>query len=128
MSLVGWGVAVANRRAGVQNNTAVLQAEAMARDTLQSALTNLAGRAVMTLGPKINSVVLNIQNPLIRQLAQEAPSLAGDALKLFGITRPDQIAQKIVDKIGVLTAPNPNANPTSTPGNVAAAPSQPPAA
>jgi hypothetical protein len=47
--------------------------------------------------------VLDIKNPTIRAAAQAAPGLAGDAIKFFGLT-PDTVAQKIIDKIGVLTA------------------------
>lgn len=115
MGLVGIGIGILNKKAGLEQNAAVIQIEAHARDALQSALTNLAGRVVMQLGPKINDAVLNIQSPLIRQAALELPNLAGDALKLFGITSSDQVAQKIIDKIGVLTASNPNANPVSDP-------------
>lgn len=112
MGLVGLGLGIVNKKAGVENNANILTIEAHARDALQSMLENLAGRAIVELGPKINSVALNIQNPTIRAIAQAAPGLAGDAIKAFGLS-PDTIAQKIIDKIGVLTAANPQANPSA---------------
>ncbi len=118
MGLVGFGLNIVNKKAGLENNANALAIEARARDALHSALESLAGRAIVELGPKINTAVMNIQNPTIRAIAQAAPGLAGDAIKFFGLS-PDTIAQKIIDKIGVLTAANPSANPTS---------SQPPAA
>lgn len=114
MGLVGLGLGIINKKAGLENNATALQIEAHARDALQKALENLAGRGIVMLGPKINTAVMNIQNPIIRQLAQAAPDLAGDAIKFFGLTS-DTLAQKIIDKIGVLTASNPNANPSATP-------------
>lgn len=113
MGLVGLGLGIINKKAGLENSASALQIEAHARDALQKALENLAGRGIVLLGPKINSTIMNIQNPIIRQLAQSAPELAGDAVKFFGLT-PDALAQKIIDKIGVLTAANPNANPSAT--------------
>lgn len=118
MALLGWGVATLNKKAGLENNATALEIEAHARDALQKALENLAGRAIVLLGPKINSTIMNIQNPIIRQLAQAAPDLAGDAINFFGLDT-NTLAQKLIDKIGVLTASNPNANPSAT-GNAAA--------
>lgn len=121
MGLVGIGLAIFNKKMGLDQNAAALQIETQARDALHTALTSLAGRVLVELGPKVNSAIMNIQNPLIRQAALDLPNLAGDALAAFGITSSDVMAQKIIDKIGVLTASNPTVFPTSNPA-VAAAP------
>lgn len=120
MGLVGFGLAIFNKKTGLENNASALAIESHARDALHSMLESLAGRAIVELGPKINTAVLNIQNPTIRAIAQAAPGLAGDAIAFFGLT-PDALAQKIIDKIGVLTASNPNANPSSAPSPTAPA-------
>lgn len=120
MSLVGWGLSIFNTKVGLDKNAAALAIEGQARDALHSALESLAGRAIVELGPKINTAILNIQNPTIRAVAQAAPGLAGDAITYFGLS-PDTIAQKIIDKIGGMTASNPNANPTSMPASTAPA-------
>lgn len=115
MALVGWGLAVFNKKAGIENNAALMQIEAHGRDLLQTALTNLAGRVVVQAGPKLNDMVLDIKNPLIRSAAQSLPVIAGDALKLFPqLKDPNVVAQKIIDKIGVITASNPVVAPQQT--------------
>jgi hypothetical protein len=119
MGIFGLGLGILNKKAGLENNATAMAIESHARDALHTGLESLAGRGIVEFGPKINSIALNIQNPTIRALAQSAPGMFGDALKLFGLS-PDTVAQKIIDKIGVLTASNPNVNPTSQP--------QPPAA
>lgn len=113
MGLVGLGIGIFNKKTGLENNATALEIEAHARDALHTALESLAGRAIVELGPKINGAILNIQNPTIRAIAQAAPGLAGDAIKFFGLS-PDTVAQKIIDKIGVLTAANPAATPSAT--------------
>jgi hypothetical protein len=113
MALVGWGIAIFNKKAGLENNATAMQIEAHARDLLQTALTNLAGRVIVQLGPKLNDSALSIQNATIRAAVQALPNLANDAIKLFPTLRdPNVVAQKIIDKIGVLTASNPAVNPT----------------
>jgi hypothetical protein len=115
MALFGWGLAIFNKKAGLENNATVKEIEAHARDLLQTALTNLAGRIVMQAGPKLDGMVLDIKNPLIRSAVQSLPKMAGDAMKLFPqLSDPNVVAQKIVDKIGVLTAANPVAVPVQT--------------
>jgi hypothetical protein len=122
MALVGWGIAIFNKKAGLENNATAMQIEAHARDLLQSALTNLAGRVIMQLGPKINEAEMSIRNPTIRAAALALPNLANDALNLFpSLKDPNVVAQKIVDKIGVLTAANPVSVPTQKTAPPAAA-------
>jgi hypothetical protein len=113
MALVGWGISVFNKKAGLENNATAMQIEAHGRDLLQTALTNLAGRVIVQLGPKLNDSTLSINNPTLRAAAQALPNLANDAINLFPTLRdPNVVAQKIIDKIGVLTASNPAVNPT----------------
>jgi hypothetical protein len=119
MALVGWGISIFNKKAGLENNATALQIEAHARDLLQTALTNLAGRVVMQAGPKINSMVLDIKNPLVQQAVKSLPNLAGEAVKMFPqLNDPSVVAQKIIDKIGVITAANAAVMPVSTPAAV----------
>jgi hypothetical protein len=115
MALVGFGIVTFNKKMGLDQNASVIAIETQARDALHTALTSLAGRVLVELGPKVNQAIMNIQNPLIRQAAQDLPNMAGDALAMFGITSSDVMAQKIIDKIGVLTASNPTVFPTSNP-------------
>ena len=110
----GWAVSKFNAWANVQNNAAVIQLEATARDTLQSALTNAAGNVIVSLGDKLNTITLDPKSAWIKQAVDLVNVTAQDAVKRFAIT-PDMLGQMILNKIGVLTAANPASNPTSTP-------------
>jgi len=113
MALFGWLTIVINNRANVQNNAAVLQMEANMRGLLETALTNAAGWVIMKAGPELDKMTFDVKSPLIVQAIMTINNLAGSAVKQFGLS-PDDLAKKLIAKIGVLTAANPAATPTTT--------------
>jgi hypothetical protein len=113
MALFGWLTVVINNRANVQNNAAVLQMEAHMRELLETALTNAAGWVVMKAGPELEKMSFDVKSPLIVQAVMTINSLAGTAVQQFGLS-PDDLAKKLIAKIGVLTASNPSVAPTTT--------------
>lgn len=112
------------KRFNLEENKFVAQMEAQARDTLQSALTNAAGRVVLTLGDKLKDVTLNVGLPEIKQAVLQVNNGAADAVSKFRLSEVD-IANMIINKIGVVTASNPQVVPTTeaaakpTPGSPA---------
>lgn len=117
MALFGLLTVAINKRAGLQGNAAVLQIEAHFRELLETALTNAAGWVVMKAGPSLDGMVFEVRSPLIVQAVTTINALAGSAVEKFGLT-PDDLAKKLIAKIGVLTA----ANPAATPSTGASAP------
>jgi hypothetical protein len=113
MALFGWLTIVINTRANVQNNAAVLQMEAHMRDLLETALTNSAGWVVMKAGPELDKMSFDVKSPLIVQAVMTINNLAGSAVAQFGLS-PEDLAKKIIAKIGVLTASNSAVTPTTT--------------
>ncbi|MDB5584812.1 MAG: hypothetical protein JWR80_9988 [Bradyrhizobium sp.] len=112
MAMFGWLTVVINKRAGLESNAAVLQMEAHARELLETALTNAAGSIVMKAGPKLDGMVIDVKNPLIAQGILQVNTWAQAAVVRFGLT-PDDLAKKLIDKIGVITAANPAVTPTT---------------
>lgn len=78
--------------------------------TLQTALENAAGKAIMMLGAKMKNAKLDAKHPAIQSAILYANDAALDAVKAFNLTS-EQMAEKIIAKIGVLTAPDPTASP-----------------
>lgn len=115
MAGFGWLTVVINKRAGLESNAAVLQMEAHARELLETALTNAAGMIVMKAGPALDKMVIDVKNPLIAQGVLQVNSLAQSAVVRFGLT-PDELAKKLIAKLGVITASNPAITP-STPAS-----------
>src|SRR3569833_1298039 len=109
MALFGWLAVVINTRANLQNNAAVLQMEANMRGLLETALTNAAGWVIMKAGPALDGMTFDVKSPLIVQAVLTINNLAGSEVKQFGLS-PDDLAKKIIAKIGVLTAANPASN------------------
>jgi hypothetical protein len=114
MALFGWLTIVINKRAGLESNAAVLQMEAHARELLETALTNAAGAVIMKAGPALDGMVIDVKSPLIAQGVMQVNTWAQAAVTRFGLS-PEDLAKKLIDKIGVLTAPNPAVTPTSGP-------------
>lgn len=112
LALFGWLTVVLNKRAGLESNAAVLQMEAHARELLETALTNAAGMVVMKAGPKLDGMVIDVKNPLIAQGVSQVNIWAQSAVQKFGLT-PDDLAKKLINKIGVITAANPAITPTT---------------
>ena len=117
LALFGWLTVVINKRAGLESNAAVLQMEAHARELLETALTNAAGMVVMKAGTSLDGMVIDVKSPLIAQGISQVNLWAQSAVEKFGLT-PDDLAKKLLDKIGVLTAANPSITPT-TPSSAA---------
>lgn len=113
MALFGWLTVVINKRAGLESNAAVLQAEAHVRELLETALTNAAGWVVMRAGPNLDKMNFDVGNPLIKQGIITVNALAGSAVAKFGLG-PDDLAKKLIAKIGVLTASNASVTPTTS--------------
>ena len=114
LALLGAATMFIKQRFNLEENKFVKQLETNARDTLQSALTNAAGRVVLTLGDKLKDVKLNVYLPEIRQAVLQVNNGAADAVKQFQLTE-DDIANMILNKIGVVTASNPQVVPTIEP-------------
>jgi hypothetical protein len=88
--------------------------EAHARELLETALTNAAGLVVMKAGDKLNGMVVDVHSPLIAEGVSQVNLWAQSAVQRFGLT-PDDLAKKLINKIGVITASNPAVTPTTTP-------------
>jgi hypothetical protein len=113
MALFGWITTAINKRAGLEGNAAVMQMEEYARNALDSGLTTAAGWIIMKAGPELDKMSFDVKSPLIVQGVTVLNNLAGDAIKKFGLT-PDDLAKKLIAKIGVVTAPNPSVAPSTT--------------
>lgn len=112
LALFGWITAVINKRAGLEGNAAVLQIEAHARELLETALTNAAGSLVMKAGAKLDGMTIDAKSPLVVQGVNQINTWAQSAVVKFGLS-PDDLAKKLIDKVGVLTAANPTVTPTT---------------
>lgn len=112
MACFGWLTVVINKRAGLESNAAVLQMEAHMRELLETALTNAAGMVVMKAGPALDKMVIDVKSPLIAQGVLQVNTWAQSAVVKFGLS-PDELAKKLIDKIGVITAANPAVTPTT---------------
>lgn len=113
MALFGWITQVINKRAGLEGNAAVMQMEDYARSLLDSGLTTAAGWIVMKAGPSLDKMVFDVKSPLIVQGVDMLNKLAGSAVDKFGLT-PDELAKKLIAKIGAMTAANPVVTPSTT--------------
>jgi hypothetical protein len=113
MACFGWLTVIINTRANMQNNVAVLQMEAHARELLETALTNAAGWVVIKAGPALDKMSFDVKSPFIVQAVMTINNLAGTAVKQFGLS-PEDLAKKVIAKIGVLTASNSSVSPTTT--------------
>lgn len=113
MALFGWITTAINKRAGLEGNAAVMQMEEYARNALDSGLTTAAGWIIMKAGPSLDKMSFDVKSPLIVQGVTVLNNLAGDAIAKFGLT-PDDLAKKLIAKIGVVTAANPSVAPSTT--------------
>lgn len=101
-----WAVALFNKKTG-------LDIEFFHRDALEAFLNNQAGRFLAPL-ENLKGLSLDVGNAEIARLAQEALNRIPDAKKFFNLTN-EQIAQRIIDKIGIQTAPGVTAGPPPSP-------------
>jgi hypothetical protein len=103
LALLGWAAAELKARTGI----AIQQAHLV---TLQTTLQNAAGKVLMRLGDKIRDAKLDVRHPAIREAVLYVNGAAADTVKAYELTE-DQIAEKILAKIGVLTASDATASP-----------------
>lgn len=75
--------------------------------TLQTAVENAAGLALTKLSQQAKQVEINTRSPQIAQAVLYVNQSAADAVNSFGLTK-EQIAEKVIAKMGVITAPNPD--------------------
>ena len=107
-------IAMVNKKFGIENNANIAQMEKHASETLQSAANNAAGQIVMSLGNKLNGVVLTPNHPQVAAAIELVNQSAGDAVQKFGLSA-DDVAKLVINKVGILTANNPAITPVSTP-------------
>lgn len=103
--VIGWLAAIFKRWTGIQIEQAHM-------NTLQTAITNGAGQLILALGPKLGTVGIDVKSQAVHDAVLYVLQAAPDAVKSFGLS-PEVIAQKIVAKLGVLTAANPATNPVA---------------
>jgi uncharacterized membrane protein len=89
--------------------------EARHREALQTALANGAGLIINKLGSSIGDKTIDVRSPLIRDAVNYVSTAAPDAIRNFGLA-PDQLAEKLVAKLGLAAAPA--AAATATPVTV----------
>lgn len=110
MAFMGVALAILELiRQWIKARTGVVISDAHMR-TIQAALENAAGKSLMILSDKAKNAQLDVHNPAIKQAIEYVNQSAADAVNYFGLTR-EQIAEKVIAKIGVITAPNPEVNP-----------------
>lgn len=102
-AILGWIAAQVKAKTGID-------IEARHREALQTALTNAAGLALTRLSTTLGSKTIDVKHPLIKQAVEYVNSAAPDAIRNFGLT-PEQIAEKIVAKVGLAQAPSLEATP-----------------
>ena len=95
-AILGWLAALIKAKTGID-------IEARHREALQTALTNAAGLMLRRLGDKANLVSFDVHNPIIREGILYVTRSAPDAVKKFGLS-PEQLAEKLVAKLGLATA------------------------
>lgn len=107
IAFLGWVTETIRQKTGIQID--VLRSE-----TLQAAITNGAGKAVVLLGDRLKTVTIDVRSPVVKEAVDYVLRSAPEAVKHFGLS-PDQLAEKIIAKLGVITASNPEVNPVATP-------------
>jgi hypothetical protein len=99
-----------NAKLNVDKNAAVIQMEHSLRDALQTALENAAGQIVMQAGKSLDGKTIEVGSPEMVQAINSVNKSALDAVQHFNLSDND-LAEKVVSKIGLLTAGNPNVTP-----------------
>jgi len=88
------------KKTGVEIETSHMQ-------VLQKAIENGAGVALNRLKVSTKNINIDTRSDAVRQAVEYVNQSAADAVKNFGLT-PEQIAEKVIAKMGVITAPNPD--------------------
>lgn len=76
---------------------------------LQKAIENGAGLALNKLKNHAKTISIDTRSDAVRQGVEYVNQAAADAVNNFGLTS-EQLAEKIIAKMGVITAPNPEMN------------------
>lgn len=105
LAVLGWLSVTIQRKTGIQ-------IDFLRSETLQAAITNGAGKLVMLLGDRLKDVSIDVKSAAVKEAVEYVFKAAPDAIAHFGLS-PAQIAEKIIAKLGVLTAANPDVNPST---------------
>lgn len=84
-----------------------IRQDAEARDAIEKFVTNAAGALLAGVRGRTDTIKIDVGNPQIADLATGALRRIPDALKHFGLG-PDDLKRRIIEKVGVLTAPGSN--------------------
>lgn len=84
-----------------------IRQDAEARDAIEKFVTNAAGALLAGVRGKTDQIKIEVGSPQIADLATGALRRIPDALKHFGLG-PQDLQRRIVEKVGVLTAPGSN--------------------
>lgn len=93
-------------RQWVKVRTGIVIEEARMRQ-LQAAITNAAGLVLTKLPQTAKDVTIDVRSEAVKQAVEYVNRSAADAVAKFDL-KPEQVAEKIIAKVGVITAPNPD--------------------
>lgn len=102
-AITGWIASAIQKRTGISIQQAHM-------NTLQTSLTNAAGKVIMSLGTSASSITFDARNPAVKSGIEYVFASAPEALVYFGLT-PEQVVEKLKAKLGVLLAPSPITGP-----------------
>ena len=113
LALLGLITAMVKRYTGIEIEKAHME-------TLQKSIENAAGKVVMIVSDKMKDARFDARHPAILQAIEYVNKSAADSVAAFDIT-PNQLAEKIIAKVGVITAPDSSVSPkdiTPPPPNI----------
>lgn len=96
-AILGWIAAQIKAKTGID-------IEARHREALQTALTNAAGLVLSKLHGKAAEVEFDLRSVAVAQGVRYVMAAVPDAVERFGLS-PEQLAEKLVAKLGLVTAP-----------------------
>lgn len=96
LALAGWATSLLKQRTGID-------LEQFRQTTLQTALENGAGLLLARAKRSADGVVIDVRHPAIRDAILYVNDAAPEAVAHWGLT-PEQIAQKLIAKIGIAEA------------------------
>lgn len=85
-----------------------IQVDAAQREAFQTSLTNAAGLLIQKAGASASTATIDVRSPAMAEAIRYVQSGAPDAIRKWGIT-PESVAEKIVAKVGLITAAAPPA-------------------
>jgi len=104
-AIAGWAASLLQKRTGIY-------IEQKHMETLQSALTNAAGKLLTSGAGKLGQYSVDVKSPGLAAAIMYVNASAADAVKHFGIN-DRTIADMIINKLGVITAPSVNTTPVT---------------